>query len=289
MRQLKIAQSITNRTEESISRYLIDIAQIDLLQQDEEVKLAMKAKSGDPQALDKLIKTNLRFVVSVAKQYQNKGMSLSDLISEGNLGLIKAAHRFDYTKGFKFISFAVYWIRQCIIQAISDQKRIVRLPGNQISDMNKVSKAILKLEQLLERMPTLLELAELLELSEEKVADVLGNAGISVSVDMQSHTHSELSLLDTLINENALSPSDQLFKDSLSTDLIRILNKLPEKQKMILKYFYGIDNYPQLSHDDIAYRVDLTPERVRQLKNKAVDALKKLCKRNRMEDYFNIE
>jgi len=289
MRQLKIAQSITNRTEDSISRYLIDIAQIDLLQQDEEVKLAMKVKSGDPQALDKLIKTNLRFVVSVAKQYQNKGMGLSDLISEGNLGLIKAAHRFDPTKGFKFISFAVYWIRQCIILAISEQKRIVRLPGNQLNDMNKISKAIFKLEQVLERMPTTLELAELLELSEEKVVDVLSNAGIYVSVDVQSHTHSEISLLDTLINENALPPNSQLFKDSLATDMIRILNKLPIKQRKILKYFYGIDDYPQLSHDDIAARVGLTPERVRQLRNKGVSSLRKLCKRNRMEDYFNIQ
>jgi RNA polymerase primary sigma factor len=289
MRQLKIVQNITNRTEDSISRYLIDIAHIDLLQQDEEVKLAMKAKSGDPQAMDKLIKTNLRFVVSVAKQYQNKGMSLADLISEGNLGLIKAAHRFDYTKGFKFISFAVYWIRQCIIQAISEQKRIVRLPGNQISDMTKVSKAILELEQVLERMPTLMELAELLELSEEKIADVLDNVGISVSVDTQSHTHTELSLLDTLINQNALSPSDQLFKDSLAMDLVRILNKLPAKQQSILKYFYGIDNYPQLSYEDIACRIGLTPERVRQLRNKAIESLKQLSKVNTMQEYFNIK
>lgn len=289
MRQLKIVQNITNRTEDSISRYLIDIAHIDLLQQDEEVKLAAQAQNGDPGALDKLIKTNLRFVVSVAKQYQNKGMSLSDLISEGNLGLIKAAHRFDHTKGFKFISFAVYWIRQCIIQAISEQKRIVRLPGNQISNMNKVSKGISELEQVLERMPTLLELAELLELSEEKIADVLGNAGGSISIDMQSHTHTELSLLDVLINPNALSPGDQLWKDSLATDLARILSKLPKKQQLILKYFYGIDDYPQLSYEDIASRVSLTPERVRQLRNKAIDSLKKHCKTNRMQDYLNVK
>lgn len=288
MRQLKIGNSITNRTEDSLSRYLTEIAHIDLLQQDEEAQLAMKAKSGDLQALDQLIRTNLRFVVSVAKQYQNKGMGLPDLISEGNLGLIKAAHQFDVTKGFKFISFAVYWVRQSIIQAISDQRRVVRLPGNQISDMNRISKAALKLEQVLERMPALSELAELLELPEEKIAEVLSNAGGSVSVDTQSHPNIESSLLDTLINQNSLSPGDQLIKESLTIDLIRVLNRLPKKQHLILKYFYGIDSFPQLSYEDIGLRVKLTSERVRQLKHIAVETLKKLCEVNSTADYFNI-
>lgn len=289
MRQLKIAQSITNRKEDSISRYLIEIAQIDLLQQDEEVYLATKAKNGDRVAMERLIKTNLRFVVSVAKQYQNKGMNLADLISEGNLGLIKAAHRFDYTKGFKFISFAVYWIRQSIIQAISEQKRVVRLPGNQINDMNKVSKAMLKLEQELERTPALFEIAETLGLPEEKVADVVRNTGISVSIDVQNHTHTEMSLLDILINQDSLCPIEALFRESLSADLIRILNKLPEKQRRILKYFYGIDNYPQLNYEDIGFKVGLTAERVRQLRGKAIDTLVKVCRGNIINDYFSIK
>ena len=286
MRQLKIVQSITNRTEDSISRYLIDIAHIDLLHYEEEMSLASMVKSGDHLALEKLIKTNLRFVVSVAKQYQNKGMSLSDLISEGNLGLIKAARRFDHTKGFKFISFAVYWIRQCILQAISEQQRIVRLPGNQIYDLTRVSKAAVKLEQVLERTPTLCELAETLELTEEKIADILYNGGMAVSVDVKSNK-SELSLLDTLVNQNCGSPTDQLFKDSLSTDLIRAINKLPEKQASILKYSYGLDGFPQLAQDDIAYNIGLTSERVRQLKCKGIERLRTLCMTCRMTDYFN--
>lgn len=289
MRQLKIAQSITNRKEDSISRYLTEIAQIDLLQQDEEMNLAMKAKNGDHIALERLIKTNLRFVVSVAKQYQNKGMSLADLISEGNLGLIKAAYRYDYTKGFKFISFAVYWIRQCIIQAISEQKRIVRLPGNQIHDMNRISKITLKLEQELERAPALFEIAEALEVPERKIADVFSNTFVSVSVDVQNHTHTEMSLLDILINQDSLCPVDPLLRESFSTDLSRILNKLPEKQRRILKYFYGIDNYPQLTQEDIGFKVGLTAERVRQLRGKAIDTLVKLCKSDIMSDYFNIK
>ncbi|MEQ7800106.1 RNA polymerase sigma factor RpoD/SigA [Pedobacter sp. ASV1-7] len=286
MRQLKIAQSITNRTEDSISRYLMDIAQIELLHQEEEVILAKMVQNGDTHAMEKLVKTNLRFVVSVAKQYQNKGMALSDLISEGNLGLIKAAHRFDYTKGFKFISFAVYWIRQSIIQAISDQKRVVRLPGNQINDMQKVSKAMIKLEQHLERMPTIAELAETLELSEEKVADILCSGSNAVSVDVQCSLSAETTLLDVLANQNSLNPISQLYIDSLSIDMIRMLNRLPEKQKLIIKYFYGIDGFPQLSFDDIAFEMRLTSERVRQLRNKAIDNLKKFSKVNMTIEYL---
>lgn len=287
MRQLKIAQSITNRNDDSISRYLVDIAHIDLLHQEEEVNLALMAKNGDNLALEKLIKTNLRFVVSVAKQYQNKGVSLSDLISEGNMGLIKAAKRFDHTKGFKFISFAVYWIRQCILQSIAEHKRIVRLPGNQIYDLTRVSKTTVKLEQVLERAPTLREIAEALELSEEKIADILYNGGIAVSVDVKPNTQSELSLLETLVNHNSLYPTDQLFKDSLSTDLSRAINKLPAKQALILKYCYGIDGFPQLAHEDIAYKIGLTSERVRQLRCKGIENLRNFCVTSRMTDYFN--
>lgn len=286
MRQLKIVQSITNRSEDSISRYLMDIARIDLLHHEEEVSLASMARNGDDLALEKLIRTNLRFVVSVAKQYQNKGVCLSDLISEGNLGLIKAAKRFDHTKGFKFISFAVYWIRQCILQSIAEHKRIVRLPGNQIYDLTRVSKAAVKLEQVLERTPTLRELAETLQLTEEKIADILYNGGIVVSVDVKSNT-SELSLLDTLVNRNSGSPTDQLFRDSLSTDLSRAINQLPEKQALILKYCFGIDGFPQLAHDDIAYKIGLSSERVRQLRCKGIERLRNICLTCRMTDYFN--
>jgi RNA polymerase primary sigma factor len=286
MRQLKIAQSITNRSEDSISRYLIDIAHIDLLQHEEEVSLASMARDGDDLALEKLIRTNLRFVVSVAKQYQNKGVCLSDLISEGNMGLIKAARRFDHTKGFKFISFAVYWIRQCILQSIAEHKRIVRLPGNQIYDLTRVSKAAVKLEQVLERTPTLRELAETLQLTEEKIADILSNSGTVVSVDVKSNA-SELSLLDTLANQNSGSPTDQLFRDSLSADLSRAIHQLPEKQALILKYCFGIDGFPQLAHDDIGYRIGLTSERVRQLRCKGIEQLRSICSACRMTDYFN--
>lgn len=289
MRQLKMVQCITDRTENSISRYLTDIAHIDLLRQDEEVNLAMRAQAGDHLALEILIKTNLRFVVSVAKQYQNKGMNLADLISEGNLGLIKAAHRFDYTKGFKFISFAVYWIRQFIIQAISDQKRIVRLPGNQIYNMNKVTKAMVKLEQELERTPALNEIAEMLELTEEKISEILSGGALTISVDARIHTHTEMSLIETLINKDSLGPIDQLFEESLFTDLIHMLNKLPERQRIILKYWYGLDKYPQLGHQEIARKLNLTSQRIRQLRATAFCTLGKLCKVNGMEDYFNIK
>lgn len=288
MRQLKITQSIANRKEDSISRYLIEIAHLDLLQQNEETDLAIMARNGDIDALEKLIKTNLRFVVSVAKQYQHKGIALADLISEGNLGLIKAAQRFDYTKGFRFISFAVYWIRQSIIQAISDQRRVVRLPGNQINDLNKISKATLELEQLLERKPSITELSELLEISEEKIASILFNSGISISVDVQNDPDTQKSILDVLPNQNSLCPIERLFKESFATDLARILSKLPERQRMILKYCYGINDYPQLTYEDIAYKVGITAERVRQLRCKAIDSLKKLCEVNNMKGYFDI-
>lgn len=288
MRQLKIVQSITNRNDDCISRYLVDIAHIDLLHYEEEVDLAFKARNGDERALERLIETNLRFVVSVAKQYQNKGVSLSDLISEGNFGLIKAAKRFDHTKGFKFISFAVYWIRQCIIQSIADQRRMVRLPGNQIYDLTRISKATIRLEQELERTPTPAELAEELGLSEEKISEILYNGGSAVSVDVKLNSQSELSILDTLADQNSIGPTDQLFRDSLSKDLCRAVNKLPTKQGIILKYCFGIDGFPQLAHDDIAFKIKLTSERVRQLRCKGIENLKSICLTCRITDYFNI-
>lgn len=288
MRQFKIVPTLTDRSENSISRYLVEVGHIDLLQHGEEVKLAMSARNGDHIAMERLIKTNLRFVVSVAKQYQNKGISLPDLISEGNLGLIKAAHKFDPTKGFKFVSFAVYWIRQHIIQAISDQKRTVRLPGNQILNMDKVSKAMFKLEQELQRLPALCEIAQLLEISEEKIADILSSGAVSISVEVQS-TYTKVALIETLTNENSLSPIDHLFKESLNIDLNRMLNKLPLKERIILKYWYGIDQYPQLVPDDIALKVGLTSERVRQLRSKALKTLARLSKFNRVADYFSVK
>lgn len=288
MRQLKIVHSITDRSENSVSKYLIEVSHIGLLRQEEQLKLSLSAKNGDLLALERLIKTNLRFVVSVAKQYQNKGMGLADLISEGNLGLIKAAHKFDPAKGFKFISFAVYWIRQSIIQALSEQKRMVRLPGNQILNMDKVSKAIFKLEQELQRAPALSEVAQLLAISEGKVADILSSGAVSISVDGQ-HTYTTVALIETLINENSLSPTAHLLKESLTIDLNRMLNKLPLKERIVLKYWYGIDQYAPLVPDDIALQVGLTPERVRQLRAKAISTLARLCKVNKMLDYLNLK
>jgi RNA polymerase primary sigma factor len=232
MRQLKIAQSITNRDTDSIDKYLTDIGRIDLLSIDEELSLAKRIKKGDTVALDKLVKTNLRFVVSVAKKYQNRGLQLADLISEGNLGLIKAAHRFDDTKGFKFISFAVWWIRQSIMQALADQKRMIRLPGNQVLGIIKINKAADLLEQKLERLPTYEELSVATELSQEKVADYLSSAPLSYSLDMTTNEESGFTLMDTLANDNVPNTDALMMTESLSEDLNRTLGRFTGTGKM---------------------------------------------------------
>lgn len=286
MRQLKIAQSITNKESDSISKYLTDIGRIDLLSMDEELNLAKRIKKGDPAALDKLVKTNLRFVVSVAKKYQNRGLQLADLISEGNLGLIKAAQRFDDTKGFKFISFAVWWIRQSIMQALADQKRMIRLPGNQVLGIIKINKAAELLEQELERQPTYDELSAATELSHEKVADYLASAPLSYSLDMTTNEESGFTLMDTLVNENVANTDALMITESLSEDLKRTLGVLPEREKWIITLFFGLDNHTALTLDDMVEVFQLSKERIRQLKDRALKTLRQNCRTPYLAEYF---
>lgn len=286
MRQLKIAQSITNRDADSIDKYLTDIGRIDLLSIDEELSLAKRIKKGDTVALDKLVKTNLRFVVSVAKKYQNRGLQLADLISEGNLGLIKAAHRFDDTKGFKFISFAVWWIRQSIMQALADQKRMIRLPGNQVLGIIKINKAADLLEQKLERLPTYEELSVATELSQEKVADYLSSAPLSYSLDMTTNEESGFTLMDTLANDNVPNTDALMMTESLSEDLNRTLGVLPEREKWIITLFFGLDNHTALTLDDMVEVFNLSKERIRQLKDRALKTLRQNCRTPYLAEYF---
>jgi len=286
MRQLKIAQSITNRDTDSIDKYLTDIGRIDLLSIDEELSLAKRIKKGDTVALDKLVKTNLRFVVSVAKKYQNRGLQLADLISEGKLGLIKAAHRFDDTKGFKFISFAVWWIRQSIMQALADQKRMIRLPGNQVLGIIKINKAADLLEQKLERLPTYEELSVATELSQEKVADYLSSAPLSYSLDMTTNEESGFTLMDTLANDNVPNTDALMMTESLSEDLNRTLGVLPEREKWIITLFFGLDNHTALTLDDMVEVFNLSKERIRQLKDRALKTLRQNCRTPYLAEYF---
>lgn len=286
MRQLKIAPSITNRDSESIDKYLTDIGRIDLVNVEEELNLARRIKKGDKAALDKLVKTNLRFVVSVAKKYQNRGLQLADLISEGNLGLIKAAERFDDTKGFKFISFAVWWIRQSIMQALADQKRMIRLPGNQVLGIIKINKASDLLEQKLERLPTYEEISQETELSADKVSDYLSSAPLSFSLDMTTNEESGFSLLDSLANTNVPNTDAQMMTESLSEDLQRTLGVLPEREKWIITLFFGLDNHTALTLDDMVEVFNLSKERIRQLKDRALKTLRQQCRTPYLAEYF---
>lgn len=286
MRQLKIAPSITNRDSESIDKYLTDIGRIDLVNVEEELNLARRIKKGDKAALDKLVKTNLRFVVSVAKKYQNRGLQLADLISEGNLGLIKAAERFDDTKGFKFISFAVWWIRQSIMQALADQKRMIRLPGNQVLGIIKINKASDLLEQKLERLPTYEEISQETELSADKVSDYLSSAPLSFSLDMTTNEESGFSLLDSLVNTNVPNTDAQMITESLSEDLQRTLGVLPEREKWIITLFFGLDNHTALTLDDMVEVFNLSKERIRQLKDRALKTLRQHCRTPYLAEYF---
>ncbi|MCD0490242.1 RNA polymerase sigma factor RpoD/SigA [Pedobacter sp. MC2016-14] len=279
MRALKISQSITNRNSDSIEKYLADIAKIELLSAEEEINLARKIKMGDQSAMDKLVKTNLRFVVSVAKKYQNRGLALADLINEGNLGLIKAAGRFDDTKGFKFISFAVWWIRQNIMQAISEHNRVVRLPANQIAGIMRIKKCSSELEQQLEREPTLAELSELVDMTEEKINDHLWNAPMSYSLDMQS-SEDGFTLMDVLEQAGEPEPDASLMTDSRNDELGRLLQALPIRAQEIITLFYGLYDHPALSLDDIAERYNLGRERVRQIKDQGLKLLRVKVKSN---------
>ena len=273
MRQLKITKSITNRESASLDKYLQAIGRKDLITVDEEVELAQKIKQGDQAALDKLVSANLRFVVSVAKQYQNQGLSLPDLIDEGNLGLIKAAQKFDETRGFKFISYAVWWIRQSILQALAEQSRIVRLPLNQVGSLNKIGKALQRFEQENERRPSPAELAEQLDVPVEKIADTMKVSGRHVSVDAPFVDGEDNSLLDVLPNEDSPMADSSLTQESLSKEVNRALEQLNPRERDILKMFFGI-GCQEMTLEEIGAKFDLTRERVRQIKEKAIRRLK---------------
>ncbi|QHS56318.1 RNA polymerase sigma factor RpoD/SigA [Mucilaginibacter sp. 14171R-50] len=285
MRQLKISQSITNRETQSLDKYLTEIGKVDLITAQEEVILAQKIREGDQAALERLTKANLRFVVSVAKQYQNQGITLGDLINEGNLGLIKAARRFDETKGFKFISYAVWWIRQSIISAISDQSRSVRLPLNQIGTLSKIRKTQSSLEQELEREATPEELAECLETTVEKIADSLRNSGRQVSIDAPFQQGEEGTLLDVMQNDDP-STDSSLIHDSLATELGRSLSKLGERDREVLILFYGLGNNHTHTLEEIGEKFVLTRERVRQIKDKALQRIKQSSRSGTLQSYL---
>ncbi len=275
MRQLKIGKSITNRESESLEKYLQEIGKVPLLTAEEEVQLTILIRHGDKRALDKMVKANLRFVVSVAKQYQGQGLSLPDLINEGNIGLIHSVERFDHTRGFKFISFAVWWIRQSIIKAIADNARLIRLPLNKVIAGNRIRKADSQLEQELGRSPSAEELAEVLDMEINEVHSHMSSKGQHVSLDSPFSDEDEGSLMDTLVNQNAEQSDKRLYHaQSLKTEINRSLQVLTERQKMMLCCYYGIGLDHPLSLDDISQRFDVTPERVRQIKDKALSRLR---------------
>ncbi len=287
MRQLKITKSITNRESQSLEKYLQEIGKVELISPEEEVKLAILIKKGDQAALEKLTKANLRFVVSVAKQYQNQGLTLPDLINEGNLGLIKAAQRFDETRGFKFISYAVWWIRQSILQALAEQSRIVRLPLNKVGLTNRISKAYSQLEQEFEREPTPEELAFLLDIDPDEVSATLGVAARHVSMDQPLSDGEESTLMDVLVNQNASGTDDELvLRASLHTEIERSLSTLTERQKEVIRYFFGIGIDHPLSLEDIGERFCLTRERVRQIKDKAITKLRTASRCKLLRSYL---
>ena len=287
MRQLKITKSITNRESQSLEKYLQEIGKVDLLTPEEEVTLAKAIKEGDQLALEKLTKANLRFVVSVAKQYQNQGLSLSDLINEGNLGLIKAAQRFDETRGFKFISYAVWWIRQSILQALAEQSRIVRLPLNKVGSLNKINRAFSELEQEFEREPSPEELAENLEISTEEVETTLGVAARHVSMDAPFVEGEDNSLLDVLENSNTPKTDSALeYNESLRREIERSLSTLTERQCDVIKLYFGIGVEHPMSLEDIGEKFGLTRERVRQIKDKAINKLRSASRSKLLKHYL---
>ncbi|MDP6908175.1 MAG: RNA polymerase sigma factor RpoD/SigA [Flavobacteriales bacterium] len=287
MRQLKITKSITNRESASFDKYLQEIGKEELINAEMEVILAQKIKQGDQAALEKLTKANLRFVVSVAKQYQNQGLSLPDLINEGNLGLIKAGQRFDETRGFKFISYAVWWIRQSILQALAEQSRIVRLPLNQVGSLNKINKAFSKLEQEFERAPSAEELADVLEIPEEKVADTMRIAGRHVSMDAPFVQGEDNSLLDVLVNHDSPRADNTLMNESLQMEIERSLSTLTERERDVIKLFFGIAMKTHgLTLEEIGAKFDLTRERVRQIKEKAIRRLRHTSRSKLLKAYL---
>ena len=286
MRQLKITKSITNRESQSLEKYLQEIGREELITAEEEVRLARKIKEGDQNALDRLTKANLRFVVSVAKQYQNQGLSLPDLINEGNLGLIKAAKRFDETRGFKFISYAVWWIRQSILQALAEQSRIVRLPLNQVGSLNKISKAYSKLEQEFEREPSPEELAKILDIPTEKIADTMRVSGKHVSMDAPFVQGEDNSLIDVLENQDSPRADSLLMNESLQKEIERSLSTLTEREREVIKLFFGIGMQHGLTLEEIGAKFDLTRERVRQIKEKAIRRLRHKSRSRLLKAYL---
>ena len=285
MRQLKITKSITNRESASLDKYLQEIGKEDMISTEEEVELAQRIRKGDKKALERLTKANLRFVVSVAKQYQNQGLSLPDLINEGNLGLIKAAEKFDETRGFKFISYAVWWIRQSILQAIADQSRIVRLPLNQVGSVNKINRALSKFEQENERRPNIEELAETTELPMEKIGEAMSMNTRHVSVDAPFAEGDDNSLLDVMINDDSPMADRMLVIESLRSEINNALKMLNERERNVVEAFFGI-NQPEMTLEEIGTKFGLTRERVRQIKEKAIRRLRNSTKNKLLKTYL---
>ncbi len=286
MRQLKISKQITNRESQSLDKYLQEIGKVDLLTPDEEVELAKRIREGDQLALERLTKANLRFVVSVAKQYQNQGLTLGDLINEGNLGLIKAAQRFDETRGFKFISYAVWWIRQSILQALAEQSRIVRLPLNRVGSLNKISKTFSELEQKYEREPSPDELAEVLEITANEVVDTLKISGRHISMDAPFIQGEENSLLDVLENDGEQTPDSELINDSLRREVQRALSTLTQREADVITQYFGLNGETAMTLEEIGEKFTLTRERVRQIKEKAIRRLRHTSRSKTLKPYL---
>lgn len=286
MRQLKIVKQVTNRDTPSLEKYLHEIAKVPLLNSESEFELARRIRLGDENALDKLIRANLRFVVSVSKQYQNQGLSLPDLINEGNLGLIKAAQRFDETRGFKFISYAVWWIRQSILQSLAEQARIVRIPLNKIGSINKINKVFSDLEQKFEREPSLQEVAEALEIAPEDVKEVLKSAGRHVSMDAPLREDEDTTLHDVLLNSDAPGPDYSLIADSLRKEIERVLSMLTYREANVIRLYFGLNTRYQYTLEEIGEEFNLTRERVRQIKEKAIKRLKSASRCQLLKTYL---
>ena len=286
MRQLKITKQVTNRDTLSLDKYLQEIGKVELLSAEKEVELAKRIKKGDREALETLIKANLRFVVSVSKQYQNQGLSLSDLINEGNVGLIKAAERFDETRGFKFISYAVWWIRQSILQALAEQARIVRLPLNKIGSINKINKAFNKLEQEFQREPTVEEIAEIMDMKPDLIEDSLNSSSAHISMDAPLREEEANNLYDVMLNEDSPVPDEALMDHSLRQEIERSLATLGEREAEILRYYFGLKGYQQHTLEEIGDEFGLTRERVRQIKEKAIKKLKNQYRNRLLKSYL---
>ena len=286
MRQLKIIKQVTNRETPSLDKYLHEIGKVELISAEEEVELARRIKKNDSEALEKLISSNLRFVVSVAKQYQNQGLSLPDLINEGNLGLIKAAQRFDETRGFKFISYAVWWIRQSILQALAEQARIVRLPLNKIGSINKINKVFNQLEQQFEREPTILEISQVMELAPEDIKDALRSSGRHVSMDAPLQDGEDGTLYEVLLNSDTPSPDRELLNESLRKEIERALSTLTYREASIVKLYFGLGGKHPHTLEEIGEEFNLTRERVRQIKEKAIKRLKHTTRSRILKSYL---